>query len=479
LPTNPALRLVAEFLLRNIEASALSRSVDREKMILMAFPISSGAKTLLKDILPVRQPLNGSVGAITHGNFDSLDVHMFAPLRGKTLVVVGHIVEIDSNSSFEIRRDDGERRYLPLAAQQKASLEVGFNLIPLGCETGEALAVGTASKITDVDGLNAFQRATSSLGQASYLQILTDLSDAHLRILIDPAKFESGNLVPIELIDEDGQPCCQRIGDFSPSSAGTKEVTAPRQTPQLRIISSDWGKITCDVSATALARSYSFKKMLLPIRVYWLYMLGLLLLIFCIVGSIEWIRLLLKLRAAGRTSESSQDNIPAESTMLTLSRGTVLFILLGVVSSIYAYLAYPFGRNLLDHSQPVLLLTNPFEIGLFILSCTIVVATLAEYKMYERLKKVNELSQIAIVMIWLLSLLENWKETIFFSYSAAFMTAFVLAPFLAFRIASALNCLVTAKIALSVSAIPVFLIVINWIQLVAYRSCLLVDPYPL
>ncbi|WP_192180396.1 hypothetical protein [Mesorhizobium amorphae] len=226
MPTEPALRSIAEFVADYRLKRALAAEIDRDALILMPLLISRDAKALAGKIEPGRQTLRGVLGSVTHGDFDVLDEQMFIGLRGKTLVVVGHVVNGGGELSFEIRNGD-TKRYLPLESLERAAVDIGFNLIPLGCETGETFAVGTAAKITDVEGVAAFERAISRNGRTSYLELLNDLANENMRLVID-ARVANSNLIPIDLIDKDGTSVQRPPGSAYVHRSGAPRKTTPR-----------------------------------------------------------------------------------------------------------------------------------------------------------------------------------------------------------------------------------------------------------
>jgi hypothetical protein len=87
----------------------------------------------------------------------------------------------------------------------RAQRVTGANFILLGCETGPSAAIGTATKINDVDALDAFKSAKQKSGISSFEELLADLSSPRIRILINLSKLSDNFIIPYDLVDEKDQ----------------------------------------------------------------------------------------------------------------------------------------------------------------------------------------------------------------------------------------------------------------------------------
>jgi hypothetical protein len=179
---------------------------------------------------------------------------MFAGLSGQTVAVVGHVTIHENQASFEIRQGD-RRRYLPLEQLRMAATRWRFNFVPLGCETAGIDSVGTATRINDVDALNAFQKARRTGGATTYLQLLADLSSADVQIMIDLAKLTNEAIMPIDPLKPEPAVAGRRAG--LPSSSGSSQ-------PATFLTLNDAVVISNSVSPALLARSQFFFAHLLP-----------------------------------------------------------------------------------------------------------------------------------------------------------------------------------------------------------------------
>jgi hypothetical protein len=198
-PAGKAYDKISNYLTTRV-LDVLNGLVNRDTVILLPFVFSADAKAKLAFEIPlIRQAPGGLIDNLISGDFNTL-----ATLKGKTVVVVGHVAANNGVPAFEIRRDT-ERRYVPIGTLLSAARNTGFNLVLLGCETAEAIALGTATKINDLDALDAFKRAMATSGFTSYGKLLADLSSPKLQIMIDLAKLGDGSIIPIDLVDEDNK----------------------------------------------------------------------------------------------------------------------------------------------------------------------------------------------------------------------------------------------------------------------------------
>jgi hypothetical protein len=481
-PTDAAHGLIADYLIEESVKPALQQTIDRDSMLLMAFPVSSAAKAMLRDqIVPGRQTSTGMLGSIVHGDFETLDAHMFASLRGKTLVVVGHIVYRDGEASFEIRPDQGPRRYLPLRSLLKASEEVGFNVIPLGCETGEASAIGTTSKITDVDGLQGFMRAISRSGSATLFDLLTDLSGPNLRIVIDPARIRYRR-IPIELVDEDGN------SYFPPPPADPvppKIIGTARPQSSLSIMLASRGKLACEVSPPVLTASIQTVKMFAFLKAYCRPFLVLLLTLFVASAAVESafagarkVNPVNGLPLSQSEILAASDDIATRAIRQLLVTAGSVFLALGLLTAGYAFaLAIPFGQDQLTIPDSRFFV-HPLSYLIFFLSSIIVVEVLAQYRIQRRLRMISNIAKICCIVIGALMLLNRPSEALLLLFSSMILLFIVYTPLVAARVAHDNNFRVTRYFALSITISLLCLILLQGVWQLAALNCLLVEPRP-
>lgn len=204
-PEDPRARPLETYLRSHRLSELLAKQVDRNKLTLLPFVYSTDGTARLNNVWAPDWRPSATLRSTLDGQTSFNDVD-FRPLRGKTVVVVGHIVARDGAQMFEIRQRSGRRAYLPLEKLVDASHTVGFTLIPLGCETDETMPIGTVTKINDVEALNAFYRAATKRGTASLQQFLTDLSGPNMKLAIDLSRLEDAFIIPIEQIDENDKP---------------------------------------------------------------------------------------------------------------------------------------------------------------------------------------------------------------------------------------------------------------------------------
>ncbi|MBY5396974.1 hypothetical protein HFN01_19380 [Rhizobium leguminosarum] len=287
---------------------------------------------------------DGLLGRIARGEVVADDLNMFSELKGKTFFVVGHVELIDGRPSFEVRRPGQQSRYIPINVIKTASIEIGFNFVSLGCETGETLAVGTATKISDVDGLKAFQRAISEEGRVEYLSLLASMSDPNLRFVLDPLKSEKYDVYDVEIVDASGK-------TYFPGGA---PVIAPRpagggsaggQFPWV-MGSAALPIPMCAVDENVLNRSYSVNYYAWEARRLWPSIAWALAAFVGIVGAAEIViaTVMTERRKSvpwQRTEQNDQVVDPVKNLW-----GTILGLVL--IVGVYGYLAVPFGSAMLD-----------------------------------------------------------------------------------------------------------------------------------
>jgi hypothetical protein len=241
-PVDSSLDAVVDYMTVHVR-SLLNRRVDREQVLLLPLTFSSDAPAALNEKVPLsRRALD--LEARISGDFKEVSDEMFSSLRGKTLVVIGHVENINGDAAFEVQRAGRESLYIPLKAILGASKRVGFNFVPLGCDTSNAMGVGTTAKINDLDAIEAFRKAMGT-GTTAFGALLSDLSSTEqLHFTINLQKLEDGSTVPIDVVDKDG-----RTLNAFPSLASSQQ--APRLS-QLGALSSGTPVI---VQETALFES--------------------------------------------------------------------------------------------------------------------------------------------------------------------------------------------------------------------------------
>jgi hypothetical protein len=245
----------------------LERKVNTDKITLVSFVFSSAGQAKLENEIPLahraRSPL---VERVSIGEFDQLDANMFESLRGKIVIFIGHIAAPNAKLAFEVRRGDGARRYVSLDSLQMAARKIGFDVIPLGCETADTIAVGTATKITDLDAIDGFKRAIAADGARTYKQLLADISGSELKLSIDLTKVPEPDSWPIEFIDRDGrsyQPT-RPVGSPQPSSP---QGTASADIGIHRVESSS----RCELSVSGLNVSVAYARLWPTILDWWMF----------------------------------------------------------------------------------------------------------------------------------------------------------------------------------------------------------------
>ncbi|MDI5929011.1 hypothetical protein [Rhizobium leguminosarum] len=450
----------------------------------MAFPVSSYGKDLvLREIPPAFQANRGLLGTVTHGDFKSLDASMFASLRGKTLVVVGHVETIGGKPAFEIPRDDGDARHLPMESLQRVSEEIGFNLIPLGCETTESFAVGTATKITDVDGLQAFMRAVSRSGKASYLDVLADMSDANLKFVIDLARLGNSNMVPIDIIDRNGT----QYRPAPPRMPQTPEAPQPTAgpTPGFFLTVQFSGLPLCEVSVVGLALSRWITAAAAHIAVWFPYFMAGLLLFFILIASFEvaWFNATTNVAQAS-SSSAKFDVFYSRRKVSITSMANLPFLRdlgaalasLGILVAFYGYFAISFGRISLD-LWGMDVSYQALTITLFLLASIIVIEWLGEYKTQRRIRRIAILAKIGLVTIGALALTHP-ADALFAAFGTIVLLMIVFTPLVVHRVAKEMKCRGAALASLLTTVILAALITGRWLVQFSADMCWLTKPIP-
>jgi len=265
-PSNPAYRPISDYLTTRLKAR-LETPIDRDSVQLLPFVFSSDGRNMLEREIPLRRRANGgSLDDVMAGNFDMLDNWMFSRLAGKTVVALGHVVIVDGRAAYEIRRADGGRRYIALDALDAAAGTVGFNFIPLGCETGDSAPLGTATKINDLDGLRAFKNVMQKSATSSFGALIADLTSSALKIQIDLTKLQSRIGINVDLMDQD-----ERILRAYPINGSAGAASPSQPLFQMSAQASLAGSISGDISAAVLVRSYWFASMRPILQAWWFW----------------------------------------------------------------------------------------------------------------------------------------------------------------------------------------------------------------
>lgn len=221
-PPDERSKSLADYLSKTRLQSLLDQPIDRSKLVLLPLIYSTDGKAKLSHLWsPSRRVPNSLMSKVGTLSQDTFDTNDFAGLKGKTVVVIGHVVGRETQQKFEIRRDDGSRSYLPLTTLEEAARTINFLLVPLGCETDEATSLGTVTKINDIDALEAFERATSGTREPKLRFVLADLSSEAITLSIDLSRLSDIHVVPIEEKDRDG-----RVYDGGPAPQPAPPPTA-------------------------------------------------------------------------------------------------------------------------------------------------------------------------------------------------------------------------------------------------------------
>jgi hypothetical protein len=482
-PADGARRPIGEFLVEHRLKQSLSREIDRDGLVLMPLLISKNAQALVQQINPGRQTLRGLLGTVTHGNFEVLDARMFAELRGKTLVVVGHVVERADGPAFEIRNGD-RRQYLPLDGLQRVAKDVGFNVIPLGCETGEAFAVGTAAKITDVDGVEAFKRAISKPGRTSYQDLLSDIANENMRIVIDPRTSDS-NLVPIELIDEDGTPVRRPPsgGGVPPSGNTPQNQSQDASSLNISLRSPGYAPMACEVSEATLAISYRYYLALLEWQWYLSTSLSTLLALYVIAFVIEG-------SAHGSFQPKSSETPSAlrqfviESSgnqvlAASIFDGVAALFFMGIVVGAYGWATTAWFESVVLEPGNSMMAEQPLSVVIFVLLLIPLAYFVGPYELQRRMLLVPAWIWIGIGSAGIFSLLAQGTAILFSTFAVAVTAALTGLPLLLHRAALDMNLKVTPGILLVVGCFLILAVVFGWTWFAGAAGCYLVEPRPL
>jgi hypothetical protein len=223
--------------LRARAISWLEKTVDRDKIVLLPFLFSSDALSVIKSDIPSERVAHGLlIDRVVAGEFEQVDLRVFRSLQGKNVVAVGHVEVKNGVLSFEVRRKDGQNRYIAIDKLLEVSKKIGFNLIPLGCETAEKISLGVSAKINDLDALSAFRRSIAKRGRSTFGEVLRDMASEDIQFHIDLTRLADENLLPFNLIDKNETP-------LSDSYTGNHRFSATNgyMPPDIDAESSDLG----------------------------------------------------------------------------------------------------------------------------------------------------------------------------------------------------------------------------------------------
>ncbi len=270
-PLAEALKPLSDYAINTRVLPDLDRPVNRDDVVLLPFVDSiDGLAKLEQEIPLVWRARGGLVDNLIAGKFDSLDGNYFAPLKGKTVVIIGHLESIDGEAAFEIRTKERTSRYLPIKTISSASKSIGFNYLLLGCETADVSALGTATKINDLVALDAFKRVKNSPNaRPTFKTVLSEISSAELRIEIDVRKLGPDSLVPIDLVDADGKvytiyPASPPQGPLPPATTSSSQPLQAGFSNVSTVVAS-----ICVATPSSWARSRSFDQAIALLSNIW------------------------------------------------------------------------------------------------------------------------------------------------------------------------------------------------------------------
>ena len=416
----------------------------------------------------------GLLRDVANGRFDTLDANMFAELKGETLVIVGHVVDLNGEATFEVRGD--QPTYVPLWSVQEAAERIGFNFIPLGCETAETAAIGTGSKITDLDGLSAFKRAALREGVTTYQDLLADLSGPNLQLVIDIGQASGLNVVPLEVRDANGT-------SYRPPPSLNNTSTAPPQTPitllNMSVANSGWLKLTCPLSPDLVKRSINLTNMVGKLSRIWQLVIAGWIALFVLAFANEFAA------KAERLGTSAAKKFPWVASFLAVTHAPVratyyvvdaggMVLALGFYCAAFGWLTIEMNPTMWDFWS-----SSDVHKGLgsvlFVLASIVIVDQL-------RFNPVGKLWSIfvrlcggAFVVLGIFG--GGDIAPVFFGGLAALVAVGV--PLFAYRYANLLNCRLAGYVA--VLFIPILLVPVSlgWIWGAAARDCLLIEPQPI
>lgn len=245
---------LVSFLKTNQLDSFLNRSLNRSGTKLLSFVFSTSGRARISEKIPLQNQVRGQhLDKVKSGEFNSLDANMFASLRGETVIAIGHIVRTPRGNAFEVKRDSGQPpNYVELQSLERAAQIHGFDFVPLGCETAESAAVGTVTKITDLNAIEGVARVIAKDGAASWREVLADLSSPDLKLAIDITKITEPKKIPIEYVDRDSKTYQPGV---SPAASNPR---TPDSTGQIVAKEGELPSKACLVSEDWLRRSQEY-----------------------------------------------------------------------------------------------------------------------------------------------------------------------------------------------------------------------------
>ncbi len=211
--------------------SKVQVEVDRGKLMLLSFVRSSEGRKVIKEEVAQQYQIHSSlIDRITSGDFDEIDASTFRPLKGQTVVIVGHVENQNGKVGFEVVAKDGETKVLPFETIEKAAQLFGFDYVLLGCETGKFAEIGTLNPINDVDAVRAFVKARKTGGRSTFAQLLADLSSVDLQFIVDLGHVGDRSMTPLGLTRHGHDPATSsaRDGGFRSTPSG---VPTPVSSP--------------------------------------------------------------------------------------------------------------------------------------------------------------------------------------------------------------------------------------------------------
>jgi hypothetical protein len=194
-PADERWKPLVNYLKENELKPVLSLDVVNTDIVLLPFVYSSDGKALLANIRRrhPRQILSEKI-ADQLETWDSATKssreNVIRTLRGKVVYVIGHVPEESAQQAFERRHSNGRQTHIPLSSIERAATEVGFGFLPLGCDTALSSAIGTVTRITDVDALNGVSRALEG-PFTNWEGLLSATSDQHLALALDLSGIDS------------------------------------------------------------------------------------------------------------------------------------------------------------------------------------------------------------------------------------------------------------------------------------------------
>jgi hypothetical protein len=180
---------LVDYLKENKLQEKLLKTVNASELVLLPFVYSTEGERALRDLrLDSHIAKGGALPEVLQGRFSNLMLAHLRALKGKTAVVVGHIEPNGGQPAFAVRDRNGATRLILVADLERIAGEVGFDLIPIGCQSAEAGAVGAIDDIKDVDALQGFRRALDLGPSPAWGAIMGAITGPHLKMSIDIAK---------------------------------------------------------------------------------------------------------------------------------------------------------------------------------------------------------------------------------------------------------------------------------------------------